>query len=91
MLLVTDTPRFADGKHAFVDAATDAAAWVVVKLGRGNSRVASVQPRIRRNDVHSRRRCLSFGVGIARLRRGQIPDSLVRSLAGPAIAKICEL
>jgi hypothetical protein len=44
MCFVADAPRFADRKHAFVDAATDATA-------RGAERIVGVQPRTRCRDM----------------------------------------
>jgi hypothetical protein len=50
MFLVSNAPRFADCKYAFVDAAPDVAARVVA-LTR-DSRIVAFQPMTRHGDMH---------------------------------------
>src|SRR5450432_441739 len=96
MCLVAYAPRFADRKHAFVDATTEAAAWVVVKLARVLSRIVLVQPGTRWGELRqhfggSHQGRLRFGVGMAGLRPGQTSDGLLQPVTGPTIAENREL
>ena len=95
MGLVADAPRFADRKHAFVDAATDAAARVV-ELAGVHSRIVGVLPRTRCGDMGrhfggSRWGLFSVGVRKARLRPWPALDGLRQPVSGPPIAECREL
>ena len=95
MVFVADAPRFADRKHAFVDAATD--------LLPGLSGLAGVHSRI--VGVLTRNRCRDMGQCLRRqppgaselrcwrdrLRRRQASDGLPQPVSGPPIAECREL
>jgi hypothetical protein len=92
MCFVADAPRFADRKRAYVDAATDAGARVVVGLAGGLSRIGSVLPRTRCGDMGQHRGGSRWGAGVQKARLYPWPafDRFPQPVSGPPIAECCE-
>jgi hypothetical protein len=91
MFFVADAPRFADRKHAFVDAATGAAARGV-KLAGVLSRIVGVLPRTCCGDMGwhfggSHWGLFSVGIRKAQLRSRPALDGLPQPVSGPPIVE----